>query len=269
MIKTLQLSPDSSNVAPVPTSVVAYTTDLTTDRMIIGQGFNSITGDQGGMAVSYAGPADLVTASDSEGQSVVFDYRAITSFEELERSLNISVAASFGWGIFSSDLAASFVRSGTFSQHNSFLFLNVEVTNATEVLRRPMLTQAAMSRAKAGQIAFLDFCGDSYVYGRQTGGQLTAVVQFSSTTVENHEEVSAKISGSVAGYGSGSLKIDEALKSLSGISQTTIHLVRRGGLGAVPSINELADAARQFPTQVAKKGGNPATVAMLTRDTVR
>jgi hypothetical protein len=240
--------------------------DLQTDRLLVGQGYNFVTGAQCGMSVVFTDEGDLTTASGTNGQSVTFDYTMLESFEALEQRLNISAAASFGFGIFSADLSADFVRTGSFSQYNTFLFLDVTVTNPTEVLKRPMLTPAAIERAHSGQSAFLDFCGNSYVYGRQTGGQLTAIVQFSSTTQENYQSVKTRVSGSVAGYGSGTLKIDEAIKSLSNVSRTNIHIVRRGGLGAIPTLEDLANAARQFPTTVARSGGNPGTVAMLTRE---
>ncbi|SFF32098.1 peptidase inhibitor family I36 protein [Spirosoma endophyticum] len=239
--------------------------DISTDRLLIGQGFLSVTGEEGGNSVIFLNDDDLTTAGDGNGQTVRFTLEQLDSFEKLKQKLNISVAASLGFGIWSADLAVDFMKSGTFTQHNSFLVLDVVVTNPAKVLKKSKMTRAALMRASLGEADFLDFCGNSFVYGRQTGGQLTAVVQFSSTYKEEYEEVKARINGAVGGYGKGSLSLDQAMSSISTSTHTKIEILRKGTSDVIPGITELINVAKEFPARIAPGSGNSAIVNMLTR----
>src|ERR1700681_1822850 len=97
-------------------------------------------------------------------------------------SLGLDIAASFGWGLFSSDASYAYFKSTMYSRYNHFLDVYVSVQNAPEFLHHSYLTPSAISFANAGPSTFIRMCGDQYVYGRQTGGELHVVVQVSSSS---------------------------------------------------------------------------------------
>ncbi|MGE5607725.1 MAG: hypothetical protein ACM359_00580 [Bacillota bacterium] len=258
----ISLNVPAVSASPIP--AFSMNMDVQSDRLLIGQGFNSITGESGGMAVVF-NENDLVTAGGGRGQITRVEFMAIESAEQLKEKLNISAAASLGFGIFNGDVAAQFFRNALYTRHNTFLYVDVIVVNPAEVLKKAILTRAALQRLEDGQAAFLDYCGNSYVYGRQTGGRLTAVVQFSSTDMANFTETNVRVNAQVKAVGNGSVKIDQAIESLKGISDTNICMLRRGGVEAMPSVSELAKAVLDFPARVAQGTGNPVVVNMLTR----
>ncbi len=49
----------------------------------------------------------------------------------------------------------------------------------------------------AGVDVFVDHCGDEYIYGRQTGGDFTAIIRFSSTSQADQQTVSGTINGAI------------------------------------------------------------------------
>lgn len=247
---------------------VSTVEDISTDRLLIGQGFNSITGEQCGNSVIYEGNEQEelgLAAGGSNGQIVAYNLEMVESFEQIKKTMKASAAISLGWGVFSSDLTFEFMSSGTFTQYNVFMMIKMTVLNPAKVLKRSRLTQPALLRAQKGAKSFNQYCGDSYVYGKQTGGQILAIVQFSTTSQEDHEQVKLDVKGTVAGYGSGHASFEQSLDKIKTIKNTKINIVRKGGVDVVPSMDSLIEASRNFPQLVGETGGNPIAIQMLLR----
>ena len=149
------------------------------DTLLIGQGFNTITGQPGGMSVKFDDENDLTTAANSIGQVTNYYYEQLTDLVQISDRLGLSASASFGFGIFGGDLAVQFMQSDTFNSFENFIFIDVLVTNPSMVLKSYNLTVPALEKANRGMMPFIKYCGNSFIYGTQTGGRLTAVVQFS------------------------------------------------------------------------------------------
>jgi hypothetical protein len=177
--------------------------------------------------------------------------------------MNASAAASMGFGIFSADASFQFASSGRFSKYNNYIFAQVRVSNATEMLKSYMLTEGALRRAERGIDQFIEMCGDDFVYARQTGGEMTAVIQFSSSSDDQQKQVRAQVDAAVAAFGSGQAKVSEALESLRKISESRIFVMRDGGVGSIPSLDSLVAAVRSFPERV-RPDSFPVILAMLT-----
>ena len=119
----------------------SYPTDvhgLNTDVLVIGQGIHTATGEKGGLAVVYNHQPDeeLTTVIENSGIRTRFDFHQIKSVEELKKSLRVDAAASLGWGIYKGDAAAEFFQSGSFTKYNNFLFIDIEVKNASKILKK-------------------------------------------------------------------------------------------------------------------------------------
>lgn len=241
--------------------------DIPSDRLLIGTGYNSATGEKGGAVVAFnparAAQELAMAAGDEPGQRVTFHLHQISQTQQLKDALGVSAAVSFGFGIFSSDASYSFIKTGSFSSYSSYLMVDVRVRNAAEVLRHARLTQPAMQYIRAGGVRFREFAGDQYVYGRITGGQFTAIVAFQSKSSAEQVDVQREVSAAVAGFGGGEAQFSSALQRLESISNTEVFLIRDGGIEAVPDIAGLRAAALAFPQIVARRR-NPALVALLT-----
>lgn len=258
--------PDVGFTGFKPVNVVAMGMDaINTDTLLIGQGFNTVTGEQGGAAVKYSGEKDLVRVGGENGVKVNYRYETFESLQTLRNKLNISATASLGLGVFNSDLAFEYLRGASFCTYNKYLMVDITVTNPAEVLRESVLTGPAVLRTIGPNRAkrFLAFAGNTHVYGRVTGGQLTVVLQFSSTTSEDAQRVSAAVEASAVALRTGG-KIETEFKNLSSVTSTSLHLVRRGTSDKVPTLDELAKVVASFPTRIAK-GKDAVVLSVLLR----
>jgi hypothetical protein len=241
--------------------------DIQTDRLLIGTGFNSATGVKGGAVVQFDPDRErqeLATAAGEQpGQKVIFNLIQVSQMEQLKDALAVSASVSFGFGIFSADASYSFIRTGSFSSFSSYLVVDVRVRNPAQVLRHALLTDAAKQYIRAGGVRFREFAGDEYVYGRITGGQFTAIVVFDSVSTAEQEQVHTAVSAAIAGFGGGQGEFSSALQRLETVAHSEIHLIRDGGIEAIPDLPGLRQAALDFPTHVSQQRA-PALIALMT-----
>lgn len=168
------LAPDTPKYDAM-TAAKAAPDDIPSDRLLLGQGFNSLSAEKGALCVDYdpnndaAEVTTTVGSPDTAGQHTEYRLEQISSLETLKKAENIDASASFGFGIFSADASASFISSGEFTQYNNFVFVQVKVLNAFQQLKRRVLRPPALAWARQGANTFVDHCGDEYVYGRQMG----------------------------------------------------------------------------------------------------
>jgi hypothetical protein len=251
------------------TASFAWPTDLATDRLSIGDGYNSATGDPGGNCVAFNPSneaSELYVPGGVAGQRTLYDLYEITTLEQLKTSLNVSASASFDWGIFSGDASYQFMRSGTLNSYSNYLFVRVRVANPTEIIKRKSLSSSALQYASQGR--FFQTCGNEFIYARTTGGDLTALVEFSSNSTTEHEQVSTSVNLAVNGFlasGGGGVAMSQALDQLKSVSRTRVHIIRNGGLGDIPDLSALKTAALAFPKSVQLVSGHPVVALLLTQ----
>lgn len=254
--------PSQSGTRRVPVAVVD--TDIATDRLRVGQGFNSVTGSQGILnSVKFDGPEDLDTLTSGVGQNVRFTLKSITSYEELTRELRISASASLGVGIYSGSVAASLATSFRSTRLDKYLLVGCRVENMSLVLKSAELTQAAMNRASTSG-EFLEFCGDSYVYGYVTGGEMLALVRFTATSEQQSKQLSIEVQAAAKGYGSGRASMSESVSSVKTYDSLDVTYIRKGSIQNIPSLNDFVKSAQELPQQVSE-GNNSYVLSVLAR----
>jgi hypothetical protein len=244
------------------------TTPIHSDLAAIGEGYNSATGDGGGKCVEFdpqQARSQLATASGSTAPKVIFELKQITSFEELKEALQVDTKISLGFGFFSSDASLKFMSTGSYSKYNNYVFVNVDVQNPSESLIRSSLTSSALDYARDGIDTFVSSCGDEYVYARRTGGQLTAMLRFSSSSDAEQKAISGSINASLGVFASGQANFAQTIDSLKTISNLTLQVIRNGGLGDLPNVDALKDAALKFPDRVSGPSGSPTLYALYSR----
>lgn len=242
---------------------------LSTDKLSVGDGFDSATGAPGAQCVDYdptQPQTQLHTVIPDAGQQVTFRMEQVTTLQKMKDDLNVSAAASFGWGIYSGDASYDFIKSGNYTSYTNYLFVNVEALNATQQLNKKVLSTAALSYAQQGTANFTAHCGDQYIYAYRSGGEFTAIVQFSSSSSEEQQQVSAKIDASVnafVAHGSGSASFKESLQSLSEVGTKRVFVLRAGDEGDIGSVDKLVDTALAFAGKVKQDGGKPWAYELL------
>jgi len=267
-IKMIRLLWPSLGSLPVGFGV-RFPMSLPSNQLEIGRGYDSVFATIKSQTVKYDpnNPSQyLVTAAGSQNQETTKFLHEINSMSELRDTLELDASASFGWGIFSADASYNYYKTTTYSQYNRFLELRVSVLNAPEILHHTYLTESAISFAETGPSTFLRMCGDQYVYGRQTGGELDAIIQVSSSSQSQFDSQKTSVEGAVAAFGSGKLTFSQAIQQISTGNELTYFVHRNGGLGDIPSIDALTAYADSFPTIVQGSSGNAAIYALLTTD---
>jgi len=238
--------------------------ELPTEKLLVGDGFKSLSEDKGGSSVIYRDDNDLSMVDDAaDGQDVIYRFRQITDKNVFEKTVSASAAASFGWGIFSGDANYQMFESGFYSSFRSYLYVYVLVLDKTRQLKIRKLTDPAKRAAKKGYQAFYEFAGDEYIYGFRTGGEFTAIVEYSSRSSEEHSSANAAIDAACGLFAEGEAHYSEAISKLRDLHQTDCRIHRIGGLEVLPTIEGIAAAARNFPTSVRQ---HPRVRALLVTD---
>jgi hypothetical protein len=229
---------------------------IPTDRMALGDGFNSATGEAGARCVAFnpdpeQDAAQVFTASGSQGQKVTYRFEELSDLQQLQKNLRVDASVSFGFGVFSTDASYDFISSGRFSKYRNYIYTEVRVENPFQMLRQKVLTPEAVQWAAQGSTEFVQHCGDEFISGRQTGGDMVAVIEFESNSAEEQQATQASISASLALFGSGDANYADAIRQLQSNRRTRVFVIRNGGQGEIPDIGALARAGRTFPCSVA------------------
>lgn len=241
--------------------------DAKSEPMPIGFGFNTISGRLGGRVLDFVDADMRIDAPipNRPGQSVNYGFEEITRFSSLERRISRIAAARLGRGIFQAEAATSLGRSFSLTQFNTNLLIDVDVVNSTSYLDGGQATQDSLT-SRASIPAFLAFCGDGIVYAHQSGGRLTAILQFASKYVEDFQATQEQVGLAVKAWGSGAMDLSTAIRSMERLSSMSIQLIRTGGIGSIPTLDALAAAVSTFPEKVSTDKGNPWIQRIFTRD---
>lgn len=200
------------------------------------------------------------------GQRYDYSMTHITSLQSLKKELGVEVNASFGFGVYNGNFKVAYTNSEEFNQYSSFMVIKVRVENQTESLNNYILSDWAKNLLEQqGPIAFFNTCGDSFVAGETTGGEMIAVVSFTTSSREKKEQLISAISASAPFF-----RLNGTLStSLREFAQNTSHSIKifsEGGANNVPVLDDLQSAINNFPSQVdATRGGRPWVLDMVTR----
>jgi hypothetical protein len=95
---------------------------------------------------------------------------------------------------------------------------------------------------------------------------LSALLQVSSRSSSEFDAHQGKVSAAVTAFASGNATLAQAMTQIAELRDVRYIMLRDGGLGDIPTMNDLIDAARTFPTKVQLDPGEPALAALLTAD---
>ena len=154
-------------------------------------------------------------------------FKELTNYQELKESLDISIEVSLGLPIFSADASMQFLRSGTFTRFSNYIFVDITVLNPPEILEKPRLTPRALRMAAEDPAAFVNLYGNAYISGRQTGGQLTALIRIESTDKEDYQRTHSHLSANVPLVASGKADLTHIMKEVTHAKTVEVHYLQR------------------------------------------
>lgn len=219
--------------------------------MTYGVGFDSVSSKVRGDCVVRT---DLEVPEGVGGQEVIFKLRQITSSLDLAKELNISASASLRAAFGNVSAKASYVSQQNINQFSIYLLAQVSVTNPLRRMRDVKLTDETWKLLEIeGEEQFRERCGDEFLSGITTGGEYLAILQITTKTEEEKQNVSASVVAKGAG---GNWKVgaafQSALETISREHEVEITSFQQGGnTTAIPdTVEEIIERATNFPQQV-------------------
>ena len=220
------------------------------DGLDYGIGIDSPSGTAMNVAVTGE-PSQIPNAG---GGAVAYMMNELTSEEDLQTALGISVEANGGIGLFSASAAMNFSQSCQMNSSSVFLLVSVKVMNAFTMIEAPGITPAAAALLANGNVtAFQQQYGDMFVRGLQTGGSFFGVIEIEASSETDQQSVSASVSaayGAFGGSGSFSSSFTQAVSNRS--VKVTCYI--EGGTIPDPlpsTVTMLMDAVSTWPQTVA------------------
>lgn len=216
--------------------------------MFLGRGYDTVAGTVKGDCVARTEPE---VPGDSNAVRTRFSISRAESYSSLARSTGLSASASFAGGTFSASGKASFLQSISINDYSLYVLAQVQVDNATKVMLDPELTVKAFDYLRDnGPEAFYRRCGDSFISGYTTGGELFSIIEIKTNSQEEKNQRSAELGGSF-GVFSASGEFSEAIKKISQESNVNVFVYRTGAAAVVKvTPEEMISEAVEFPTKV-------------------
>jgi|HubBroStandDraft_6_1064221.scaffolds.fasta_scaffold00716_7 hypothetical protein len=225
------------------------------DPLRFGIGYNTLTGQYAGNCTANPQTADIKPAGDADapttGQLTRWELSSEQDLSTLTEKLDFSASASASFVAGSASMSVDYMKSRTFNKYHEFLYVSASVANGTQVWTKPALTQASLNLRKQ-PLDFLTKCGDTFVQTITTGGELTAILDVTTSAQEDTSSLTVSVSGDYAGV-AGRAKLAQQIQQRLANHQTQVKVFRAGSTGALPTYtaDQLITASLDFPTQVA------------------
>ncbi len=243
----------------------------TGDPLQFGVGYNTLTGSYAGSCMTKVNLADIKPAgagSPDPGQLSKWELTSVQDLTSLTEKMDFSASASASFIAGSVSASSAFTKTKSFNTFHQFLYVNATVANTTQIWTAPQLTPEMLKLRQHNPLAFLDRCGDAFVKTITDGGELTAVLDLSTSASEDTSSLSVSISGN---YGSaeGRATLKQQLQQTLLNRQTKVTVIRDGGAGNLPSYSadELIAASLIFPDTI-KQHPVPAQAQLASYNTI-
>ncbi|MGQ7105561.1 hypothetical protein ACUN13_14625 [Bacillus cereus group sp. Bce041] len=237
--------------------------------MNLGIGFNTATEDIHSPALFDVNSTREVPSAG--GQEIFFKVELASSTESITEKMNVSAKASLKYGM-SGKGSARVAFSNSFKQNSYSIYVIVQVTVTNKQilldLANVKLKSEAVSLYNQDQSAFIEQYGNSFVYGLITGGEFIGVLEISSSTTAELNEIRAGLSGQ-ATYGvyTGSMSgsFQQALEKITSSYEMKATVYRQGGNSVLEEVTPegMIQEALKFPQAVAGDNGFPRTALII------
>ena len=233
--------------------------------LLPGQGLSTVDWEAKGFCVELG---EMRTQSGQEnGQYAEFRMLEITSESSLRENLNISAAGMLKSTVFFKiDARVNFARSVNKNSSSRYLLVHVRVANQMLLANGFTFRPNAASLLQAGRTEdFVDACGNEFIYGQRTGGELFALFEFEFRSTAHERQFDAAVAASGLAWRAAG-DIDSSVSAFSKIGATQIKIFRRGGRGKFPEVKSLVDLAREFSNIVSLLDKNFVTLELVSKN---
>jgi len=207
----------------------------------------------GGTAMNLAVTGEPSQIPNAGGGAVAYTMNELTSEEDLQTALGISVEANGGIGLFSASAAMNFSQSCQMNSSSVFLIVSVKVTNAFTMIEAPGISQAAAALLAAGNVtAFQNQYGDMFVRGLQTGGSFFGVIEIETKSETDQQSTSASVSAAYGPFGGSGNFSSSFTQTVESHNCKVTCYIEGGTIPTLPStVTMLMDAVSTWPQTVA------------------
>ena len=233
--------------------------------LLPGQGLSTVDWEAKGFCVDLA---EMHTQSGQEhGQYAEFRMLEITSESSLRENLNISAAGMLKSSVFFKlDARVNFARSVNKNSSSRYLLVHVRVANQLLLASGFSFRPNAIELLKEGRTEdFVKACGNEFIYGQRTGGELFALFEFEFHSSQRERLFDAAIAASGLAWRAGG-DIKTSTNAFRKLGSTQMKIFRRGGRGKIPEINNLVDLAREFANIVSLLEQNFVTLELIAKN---
>jgi hypothetical protein len=231
----------------------AATIDFDQDGgMFLARGYDNVSGAVRGDCVQRTEPQP---AAQSSAQRTRFSLTKVENYNSLARLTALSASASVNGGVGHASGKASFVEEINVNDYSIYVLAQVTVLNTSYSMVDMRLNEPGTQLlVMSGPNEFRRSCGDSFVSGYTTGGELFSVIEISTKSETDKRELSLSLSGSYGTFaGSGAFR--EALEKISKTNAVNVHLYRVGASGAIKvTPDEMIQEATSFPDKLSGSG---------------
>jgi hypothetical protein len=234
--------------------------------MNFGMGFDSLRGNvRGNAVVSASGSAPK--APDT-GQSVSFSLQRVETNDDYDAALSMSVDAAAVFGLFGGSGSFNLSQQRKFHSYSKYLVVSIRVINPLLQIPDPKLSASAFDLLDANRPdRFQQQFGDSFVLGISGGGLYYAVLEFTSTSQADLDNVSARLDAAEFGVFAAEAKFSSEIQKFSGQTRLQINSFQIGGAGEGAgqqvSIDQIIAKAQNFPAEALR---NPRNVSVVIQD---
>ena len=233
--------------------------------LLPGQGLSTVDGEAKGFCVDLG---EMRTQSGQEqGQYAEFRMLEITSESSLRENLNISAAGMLKSSVFFQDRCTGEFCSQCQQEQLVALLAGACTGCQSDVLAGGFTFKPnAIALLKAGRTEdFVTSCGNEFVYGQRTGGELFALFEFEFYSAARERLFDAAVASSGLVW-TAAADIETSVNAFSQLGTTQIKIFRRGGRGKIPAIKNLVDLAREFANIVSRLEKNFVTLELISKN---
>jgi hypothetical protein len=229
-----------------------------------GQGYNSLLGAPGNMAVVDSG---IAPPAKGIGQTS-FTLQSAYSATELASKLDVSVTASFNALGGGTNSALNYAKQIATRQEDIYVVVSVDVKNTAQGLGSYKLEHKVDQDARSmSSDEFFKHYGDYFVSGIVYGGSYRGVLKIHNDSLAEKEDLKLHVDGHMGTF-SASADMLREISSVTRNKTVTASVFREGGMGII-NAEQLLEEATNFPPTVAP-GANavPLEVELQPYDAV-
>ena len=238
-----------------------YTPEV--DGAGMGTGFDSVK-------VTFLGPCieqlPTTTLTGGNGQQITYDAKQITSTAELitNTEFNTKVKLSFG-DIFTGGATLKLAFGKHINEYDTNIMAVVTVRQQEQVMSQFLLQKWVLDRiqhdpAFVSSGEFGKLCGDRFVSGFRTGGQLVLLFSRSNSSLSEKQQVEAGLEAKVLSYLEGNASLKNEIEQKLGRDNIHLSIWASGAVIPLPNLDNVLDVVQHFPEQVDKAKGWPLEV---------